>query len=283
MKSRAILIARPAGRGFSLLEVLVSISILSLLLVLLLSMVDSATRLWRSNENRVDAYREARAAINTMAKDLGSIRPLPGTDFFFTDADSEPSVPNSASANHMKGRLFFVSALPLEEQTAGAKSDLCTVGYFLAYERTGLVGGGPKSYNLYRYLLSSNETFPGLRDGNLSAKIEPDASPTGNAELLAKNIVGFEVKAWTVTPAATAGGAATLSQFTKSAATPAPDLVEITLQAISNDAARRLSPTTAADWERQNDPRLKQDVRKFTTRIAIPSAENVKTNPVVTP
>ncbi|MFV0415202.1 MAG: type II secretion system protein, partial [Chthoniobacterales bacterium] len=50
-------------RGFTILELLVAITILSVLVVLLLSMLDNTTKLWRTNENRVESYREARAAL----------------------------------------------------------------------------------------------------------------------------------------------------------------------------------------------------------------------------
>ncbi len=45
-------------------------AVIAVLVVLLLTLVDSASKLWRANESRVDAYREARVAINHRLKDL---------------------------------------------------------------------------------------------------------------------------------------------------------------------------------------------------------------------
>lgn len=277
--------ALPPG-AFTLLELLVSMTILSLLLVLLLSMVDSATQLWRANENRVDAYREARAAINTIATDLTGLQAFSDPGFFATEADKDaPEVRSAGSAAHMDGRLFFVTTLSTDQQESGKnRSDLCTVGYFLAYERSSLIGGGPRSYNLYRYLRSSDDTFTALSQGQpLDSGTTVDPSPTGNAELLAKNVVRFEIKPWTLTPGAGTNPTPTLEEFKKSDATPLPDLIEITLAAISNDAARRLSPDASGDWENETDPRLRQDIRTFTTRISLPQAQSAKPTPSPSP
>ena len=58
------------SHAFTLIEMLVSMVVLALIVVAMMALVDSATKLWRDNEGRTDACREARAALVVMARDL---------------------------------------------------------------------------------------------------------------------------------------------------------------------------------------------------------------------
>jgi prepilin-type N-terminal cleavage/methylation domain-containing protein len=275
-------IFRPSQRqAFTLLELLVSMTILSLLLVLLLSMVNGATKLWKTNENRVDAYREARAAVNVIARDLSSLQPSTNLTFFNTQEDKSPVTP--VSIKGMDGRLIFLTALPLVSQGddksgAANKSDLCTVGYFLAFDKTSIAAsgtGGTPSYNLYRYFRGSNDTYKAIEKGDLLNGVEIETSPTSStSELLAKNITGFEVAAYEIPPASTGNSKPT--PFQKSLTTPLPDMLEITVKAISNEAAKRFADKKPS-WEDKESITRKQDERTFTTRIYLPGAAQAKT------
>jgi prepilin-type N-terminal cleavage/methylation domain-containing protein len=288
---------RPAvrpPRAFSLLEVLVAMSILSLLLVLLLSVTNNASKLWRANENRVDSYREARAAINTIANDLGSLCVSTNTAFFAitpTDgSDSDlPKVTNGAEKAGMDGKIFFLTALPPDAQESGKnKSDLCTVGYFLAYDKTSLTGKGAASYNLYRYFRSSDATFAALETGKPLGDVDTDTSTTASqgSEVLAKNITGFKVNAYTIVPPADPANLTPTKEFTdfqKSATTPLPDVIEITIEAINNETAKRFGENNKGAWEDPDSLTRKQSERAFTTRIHLPGAATVKPMPSASP
>jgi len=281
--------------GFTLLELLVSMSILAVLLVLLLSMVNGATRLWKANENRVDSFREARAAVNMIANDLASLTAAGGVDSFSTqiDKDKKPATPVSMAG--MDGSIFFLAALPIGAQgktkaDVDNKSDLCTIGYFLAYDKTSLAGTGTgtESYNLYRYFRASDDTFTALTSGDLLGGITLDTSPTSpNTELLAKNITGFEVHAYTIPPATAARAGQTPEPqkpipFQKKPETPLPDMVEIKVTAINNDIAKRLAGKQSA-WEDKSSITRTQYDRSFTTRIYLPSAAQAKSAPTPSP
>ena len=165
--------------AFSLLELLVAISVLSILLVILLNIVQGATSLWRTSENKVEAYREARAALQVISSDLRNTLASTNTSFFRTDLTNTPN-------------LGFLATLPLSSQNTDSLSDVCTVGYFLAYNNKSPVAGatGRQSYNLYRYFVESNETFEKLSDASDPTGVldfDSDFPP----EILARNIVGF--------------------------------------------------------------------------------------------
>jgi prepilin-type N-terminal cleavage/methylation domain-containing protein len=278
MTPRLPFAARPR-RAFSLLEVLVAMAVLSLVLVLLLSVTNNASKLWRANENRVDSYREARAAINTIADDLASLCVSTNTAYFAvtpeSGADADlPAVTTGATTSGMNGKLFFLTALPADAQETGKnKSDLCTAGYFLAYDKTALTGKGVASYNLYRYFRSSDDTFTALKTGKPFTTVDTDTSSTSTqgAEVLAKNITGFEVKPYTID----AANPEKLQPFQKSADTPVPDVIEITIKAINNEAAKRFGDQKSA-WEDTGSLTRKQSERAFTTRILLPGAAGVK-------
>lgn len=240
--------------AFTLLELLVAVAVLSLLLVVLLNIVQGTTILWRGAENRVDAYREARAALQVMASDLRNILPSTNTDYFRTNLTSSSNV-------------GFLAALPLSAQDANSKSDICTVGYFLAYGNKSPVAGadGRLSYNLYRYFAESDETFTNLSQG---APLFPNVTPANaaRAEILARNIVGFQIR-----PLMT--NATGFTAWTYNATTsPMPPLLEIQLTAINNERTMRfenniipwstfMATTTNADY-------LK-NTKTFTTRIKL--------------
>lgn len=283
--------ARPR-RAFSLLEVLVAMSVLSVLLLILLSMTNGASKLWRENENRVDSYREARAALNMLASDLASLHASTNTALFAVTPKNgrneddhdlptiDPTKTNDAENAGMNGRIFFVTALPADAQEPGRnKSDLCAVGYFLAYDKTSLTGKGSHTYNLYRCFRSSDDTFDDLKKGDGLKNLAPDTNPTSsNTEVLARNITGFKVKPYTIN-----ADPSKLEDFTKSAQTPLPDMVEITIKAISNDAAKRFGPDDKASWEDIHSLTRQQSERAFTTRVYLPGAAQVKTTPSPSP
>jgi len=299
---------RPTKRqAFTLLELLVAMSVLALLLVLLLSMVNGATKLWRANENRVDSYREARAAINLIASDLASIYACPNANYvidpnlktFYTHTKNDHLPVTPVSVKNMDGSLFFLTATPTGAQEQDKnKSDLCTVGYYLGFDKTSLTGKGAASYNLYRYFRSSDDTFKAMtkgmpagsspQNGDILTDVTIDTSPTnnnqgGSSEVLAKNITGFTVKSYTIPPPANPGDAyGTPVEFDKSADTPLPDMIEITVTAISNDAAKRFTGVSGAadksQWENADSPTRKQNDREFKARIYLPGASQLRKN-----
>jgi GxxExxY protein len=237
--------------AFSLLELLVAVSVLSILLFILLNIVQGATSLWRTSENKVEAYREARAALQVMSSDLKNILPTTNADFFRTNLTNTPN-------------LGFLAALPLSSQNTNSLSDVCTVGYFLAYNNKSPVAGasGRQSYNIYRYFVESNETFAKLTNTpqdvlNLN---------TNNFEILARNVVSFNATCL-VTNAS--GG---FESWTQNATYPMPQVVEITITAVNNERTMRFGARSASsEWDtfsaNTNSPDYQKNTKTFTTRI----------------
>lgn len=241
--------------AFSILELLVAVSVLSILLVILLNIVQGATSLWRGSENKVEAYREARAALQVMASDLKNILPTTNADFFRTNLTNSPNI-------------GFLAALPISSQdTTSSKSDVCTVGYFLAYGDKSLVAGtsGRQSYNLYRYFVESNETFTNLTANSTTAlTISFD---TNHFEILARNVVDFQTTYFVTNSSG-------LTNWTQSAASPMPQVVEIKVTAVNNERTMRFGARNAqSEWTiftaDTNAPDYQKNTKTFTTRIPL--------------
>jgi type II secretory pathway pseudopilin PulG len=235
------------SHAFTLIEMLVSMVVLALVIIAMMALVDSATKLWRDNEGRTDACREARAALVVMARDLRNAVAGTNADFIKFNLQS------GAAGTNYGGNVFFLASLPPSAQDTNSKSDVCEVGYFLALDRTP--ASTNRTLNLYRYFRNSNTTFSNLANANLFANIATGA--TGE-ELLARNVVGMRI-----TPVS--ANANEWTDFAPSSNAPLPVLIEITLTAIGQEAAKKLEDS--AGWTDTNSRVMKQAAQTLTTRI----------------
>lgn len=247
-----------AGAGFTLFEMLVAMAVMAFLLLMLLNFLDAATRLWRTNANQAEAYREARAAIGVIARDLQNLAATTNRSHFLWNADAIGQLAGTDGAA-AGSAVFFLSWLPPHAQDPAAnRGDICEVGYFLAFARTP--SSPAPTLNLYRYFRSSDFTFPAIASG--SGHFAGAAANSAATEVLAHHVTGFSLQAFTSTNSS-------LAAFTPSAATPTPDLVVITLSAISREVAARLDPELAS-WTNADSPVIAPAAQTFTTHIRLP-------------
>jgi len=252
---KILLILSKKNPAFSLLELLVAVSVLSILLVILLNIVQGATNLWRTSENKVEAYREARAALQVISSDLRNTLASTNTNFFRTDLTNTPN-------------LGFLTTLPLSSQNATSLSDVCTVGYFLKFDNKSQLTNalGRQSYNLYRYFVESNETFANLTANSTTALTT--SFDTNHCEILARNVVSFNAT-YLVT-----NGSGAFTTWTQSVTTPMPHVVEIQLTAVNNERTMRFGARSASgEWDTfssdTNSPDYRKNTKTFTTRIPL--------------
>lgn len=238
-------------------------TVLSILLVVLLNMVDSATKFWRDSENRVDSYREARAALQIMSRDLQNLVASTNTNYFLANQSAFPLVTNVANVvtdTNRGGVVFFLASLPTKAQQSGLnRSDVCQVGYFLALNRTA--GSTNVSLNLYRYFRSSDPTFQALRSPSSLFKSPIPQPNTADTELLARNVSAF-----TIVPFTQTNGRFTI--FEQSAATPLPNAIELRITALNQDVAKKL-PATVTAWTNQTTALNNAAIQSFSTRIRL--------------
>lgn len=250
-----------AGGAFTMLELLVAMAVLSILVVMLFGMVDAAAKLWRENENRVDAYREARAALNVISADLKNVFSAPNKTYFSTN------FVGNVPADSSNSPIFFMTSIPKKAQpSSDNKSDLCAVGYFLRFNKqnVGLSGTDPnvltkESFNLYRVVRGSKETFANLASGASPFK---DLASDPQSEILARNICKLEFLYYQTN---SVGG---LEDWIPSDARPFPQMVEIKIGSISDEVAKRLDGSDE-NWK-TNNPLILKNMRTFVSRIQIP-------------
>ena len=255
--------------GFSLIELLVALSVLSVLVVLLFGLVESATRLWRDNENRVDAFREARAALAVISGELRNFCATTNPGFFSTNA-----LGITAPGADAQG-LYFLTRLPPTSQ-GETLSDLCVVGYERRWARqnagvgqTNAADPAREGYQLFRSFHGSSVTYARLRAGTppLNDLQVPEGSGAPRSEILARNILHLEIRCFATNPAYTNSADAYLA-WTYSTNNPTPQMIEISLTAIPDETARKLAGQTAR-WS-TNEPLVAREARTFSTRIALP-------------
>jgi len=110
-------------RGFSLLEMLVAMAVLSTILIILASMLDSATGSWINSEEKVETLQNARTAIELMSRELA-----PAT---INTCEQFLVLPGEALANSGATTAVENSQAAFWMAPLGKDGDLRAVGYYL--------------------------------------------------------------------------------------------------------------------------------------------------------
>jgi prepilin-type N-terminal cleavage/methylation domain-containing protein len=151
MKLRRPPLPVPSGaRGFSLIELLVSVSLLSVIVLALYAMFDQTQKALRSAAGQVDVMEGSRAALNLMIRDIEEAQPagVVNGPHFATRV--------SARANLIADQtLLFQERQPVLQEVFGIKSvgdhRWQVFGYFIANEDTPSTAVTPPIGTLYRY------------------------------------------------------------------------------------------------------------------------------------
>lgn len=243
-----------------MIELLVAMAVMALLVVLLFSMVDAATKLWKDNENRVDAYREARAALAVLSSDLRAMLVSKNQNFFAT---------NITGANPLgaSNGLFFLTSLSPAAQSSGDRGDLCSVGYFRAWtNQTVFFSTGTNNealsksgYHLFRTMYGSDRTYTNL---NTSIPRPLDNLAGASPEVLARNVCSLEFVLYET------NGSGVFKTWSYRAECPVPQMIEIRLGTLSEDAAKKLNGSQGR-WA-TNDPFVQKNLKTFISRVDVP-------------
>ncbi len=166
-------------RGFTLLELMVAMAITALIVTVMVSITGIALDAWRRSRAQVRSARQAKAALETMAKDFESLLVRGGNPYQWLVARVEPELAGGGGGlggpaeNQMPNAaqiVFFNSATDrYEGQIGGAKDeggDVTAVGYRLIYrdpilDRNEGQGAYPV-FALYRNLIDPKPTFDKL-------------------------------------------------------------------------------------------------------------------------
>ncbi len=114
---------RRSQSGFTLTELLVSMAILAFLMLMLVSVTDSASRAWRDGEKRIETYQSARTALEIVGRELAPA--VVDTRMQFVIA------PGSILTNAGAQNLAPESPTVLWMAPVGNGGSLSCVGYYL--------------------------------------------------------------------------------------------------------------------------------------------------------
>ena len=256
--------------GFTLVELLLSTAIIAFVVVMLGQVLSTTQGIWRRSESRTDPFRDARAAIDLMSRELALAvthdkAPVLTLQNIYSQADDATQGP----ANNQQAYAL----LPMKNTN---KSDLCAVGYYCRWENA------KKAYVLRRHFLASDATFSRLKSTGLpggpspipaNGIYAPSTSTTGGAqdeEIAAYvwdlKVVPYEYNSGTLAPNST---------YPISYTETLPQFLEISFKAMSPQTANKLTaqgvaskvwfdPTTAV-YKNQIMPQMHQ----FRTRVRL--------------
>jgi len=145
-----MIIGKP-HRAFTLVEMVVAIAVTLALVVIMVQIFVSGSNLWTKNNERLDTFREARAALQMMARDLSGVNPVPGLPDQFPVLALQYH-PSTAGEDKVNQEVYGLTSV-----SNSGKSDLCAVGYFCAWD------ANKSTFVLKRQFTESNTTFANLR------------------------------------------------------------------------------------------------------------------------
>jgi len=240
--------------------------ILSMLLMMMVVVLDQTSNAWNNAERKSGALREARSALLIMARDFRAMaHNNSGSTILFNPSANEVEIAEPVAPMTTNDRIFFLSLQSDSAQTTADASDLCMVGYYLAYTVDGNAPGSGSSYKLYRHYQTSSHTVPHM----VTLAHTPAGQSWATAsyttdEMLAKNIIDLQVDLFRRNET---GRLELLEAGMDWPTDETPALVQISFKALGEHGARALSSQT--DWH--NDSPLlhviTQNSQPFTTRI----------------
>lgn len=256
-------------RAFTLAELLVSVAILVVLVLLMARMMGATYDLWQQSESRLDAFREARAALHIISRDLGSVMGAPRPE----DNEKVPFLSIRPIASQPGNNQQVYAVIPARNP---GKSDLCGVGFFCAWD------AAKKAYVLKRYFEDSDAFFTRLQGAGLpnSAATNPTAIFQPNTATLTEELGAY---IWDLQIRPFESNSGNLTQktppvdYTDTAKLPA--FIEIYFKAMSPTVARAVTAQNIqpADWTNPASAVYKNLIhphaREFTTRIHLRSAK----------
>lgn len=137
--------------AFTLVEVTVAIAVTLVLMTLMLQVLNQSSIIWNRSNESLDTFREARGALELMARELGQIRSMPVPERTFPLLSLRHS-PQTQPEDTMNQEIYGLVRARNED-----KADLCAVGYYCKWVESR------SAFSLVRQFSPSGETFSNLR------------------------------------------------------------------------------------------------------------------------
>jgi Tfp pilus assembly protein PilE len=219
--------ASPAARSFTLIELMCASTLLSVILLMMVGMQDQMSKAWKNSNRRMDATREARAALRMMSSDLENLyfrTNTTGITFAYNPTKSpvpmailnddarKRTLPNLTNVQQGSVALFaLVQRQPTVPNPNALFDEFSAVGYYIGSGPTTNVNGVIQTtYNLYRYFRTGTNLTPALiaylQARSATSSVAEIFQPSANDEILARNACNLQVTVYPASSAVPANG-----------------------------------------------------------------------------
>ncbi|MFH1460675.1 MAG: prepilin-type N-terminal cleavage/methylation domain-containing protein [Candidatus Omnitrophota bacterium] len=113
-------------KAISLIELLVTLSIMVLIISVLYSVFSISLRGWKKSNNLLDVSTTARVVLERMSREISSAIIKPGNEFYCAGYDQ--TAPSGFRTDNQADEFYFIAAVNPNYATG---SDLCELGYWL--------------------------------------------------------------------------------------------------------------------------------------------------------
>lgn len=236
-------------RGFTLIELLAAMTIMVILVIIVSSMIASATRTWDAGQNDIAAGDAGKTVLDMLWRDANGAMVNEYLPLLVIYDEY-----NTAPYLGINSALFFVSNV-LKRDSQDNKKDWREIAYFIILDTDGRGA-------LVRYPGSSGSTmasFMGsdgaLRDQlRIEGVIDTQRSTKDDVEVLAQNVYSFEVD-----PAGYA------SYYTKDFNNALPAFIDVKLMILNDDAWKRRGWMSEAEF----DVYAQENAKVYSARLSI--------------
>jgi len=260
--------------GFTLAELLIATGITAIIVVLFGTMLGSLLNTASRANQRIDAFREARAALQMIERDFSNLVPTqwniqtspvptpppspitrPAAYFALENIYTDPAVGNQ--------QIYGLVAVKTAGSPTPSLGDVCAVGYYCRWEGN--------RYTLRRFFRDSAHTFSALQNA-ASYAADSDLYDLNAAD--ARNDV-VAAYVWNFNVIMYKSDGTLISTYPyicdQSATIPTllPAAIEISFNAMSPQAARTVMSVSSspADWMNMNVNLVNPHTYQFRTRI----------------
>ena len=268
-------------RAFTLVEVLIATAIVVFLVAMLAQILSATQGIWRNAEARSDPFRDARAAIELMSRELALAIPNDKAPVLALE-NICPAQPGDANGPDNQQIYALLPSRNVDTNNSAVnKSDICAVGFYCVWDNA------KHAYVLRRHFLASDYTFSRMQTAGLPANstpavnvYEPTASPTPPA--LDEDVAAY-VWDLKIVPYEFIGGVLTpTTTYPITYNNSLPQFLEISFKAMSPQAARKLTAQNIGSdvWfppDPNNPPAIYRNqilpvMHQFKTRVRLHDA-----------
>ena len=164
MKTQRIPLSK---RGFTLMELMVAMAITSIIVTVLVSITSIAIDTWNRSRSELRASRQAKAMVDTMARDLEALVTRRGNENEWLSAESPTdTIGEKLESSNSADLIFFSGSTERYGGEIGTATDLggdvSCIGYRLIYDNPIKKDEKPRTFILRRHLVDPKPTFDNL-------------------------------------------------------------------------------------------------------------------------